>query len=133
MLDRYCINKLKYHIKINTIDIMDATEKLNEVNRIIGEVGKDNAEFQGSLMEFMSGAMSEGVLDVKTKEYIALALGIAARCEWCISYHVYNAIKMGATKKELMEVGYVAVLMYGSTALMEMNNLVDAINKFLPE
>ncbi|WP_287961222.1 hypothetical protein [Acidiplasma sp.] len=50
-----------------------------------------------------------------------------------MSYHVNNAIKAGATRKELMEVGYITTLMYGSQALMEMNSLVDAINAFLPE
>ncbi len=108
-------------------------KKLNEVNKIMTEIGKDNGKFQDSFMNFMSGAMGDGALDGKIKEYIALALGIAAKCEWCISYHVYTAIKMGATKKELMEVGYVTVMMYGSPALMEMNSLIEAINQFLPE
>ncbi len=81
----------------------------------------------------MSATMDNSVLDQKTKEFIALSLGMAARCEWCISYHVNNAIKAGATRKELMEVGYITTLMYGSQALMEMNSLVDAINAFLPE
>ena len=69
-------------------------------------------------------------LDTKTKELIALGLSIASRCGWCISYHVNQAIKAGATRKELMEAGYVTVLMYGSQALMEMNDLLDAINQF---
>jgi len=109
---------------------MDAEKKLEEVNRIMEESGKDNSEFTGAFMKFMGATMENGALDQKTKELLALALGIAARCEWCISYHVNGAIKAGATRKELMEVGYVTVLMYGSQALMEMNSLVDAINQF---
>ncbi len=109
---------------------MDANKKLQEVNRIIVESNKDNKAFASSFMNFMGTTMNSGALDTKTKELLALALGIAARCEWCISYHVNEAFKAGATKKELMEVGYVTVLMYGSQALMEMNNLIDAINQF---
>ncbi len=109
---------------------MDANKKLQEVNRIIVESNKDNKEFTSSFMNFMGITMNSGALDTKTKELLALALGIAARCEWCISYHVNEAFKAGATKNELMEVGYVTVLMYGSQALMEMNSLVDAINQF---
>ncbi|AGO60279.1 carboxymuconolactone decarboxylase family protein [Ferroplasma acidarmanus] len=108
---------------------MDTEKKLEEVNRIMKEAGKDNSAFAGSFMNFMGATMGKGALDTKTKEFLALALGIAARCEWCISYHVNEAIKAGATRKELMEVGYVTVLMYGSQALMEMNSLLDAINK----
>ncbi len=109
---------------------MDAGKKLQEVNRVIAESNKDNENFASSFMNFMGATMSNGALDSKTKEFLALALGIAARCEWCISYHVKEAFKVRATRKELMEVGYVTVLMYGSQALMEMNNLIDAINQF---
>ncbi len=109
---------------------MDAKKKLNEVNRIMMEAGKDSPEFQRSFMGLLGSTMKAGALDIKSKELIALALGIAARCDWCISYHVAEAIKAGATRNEIMEVGYVCVLMYGSPALMEMNNLLDAINEF---
>jgi len=112
---------------------MDAKEKLNEVNKIMQEVGNDDSKFQLSFMSFMNNAMADGSLDNKTKEFIALSLGIAARCEWCISYHTNAAFRAGATREELMEVGYVTVLMYGSQALMELNNLVDAINQFEPK
>jgi AhpD family alkylhydroperoxidase len=109
---------------------MDAGKKLEEVTRIMKEAAKDNTDVAGAFMRFMGETMKAGALDTKTKEMIALALGIAARCEWCISYHVNEAMKAGATRKELMEVGYVTTLMYGSQALMEMNNLIDAINQF---
>ncbi len=109
---------------------MDSNKKLNEINNLFNEIGKDNNDFQASFMNFVGSTINEGALDVKTKELIALSLGIASRCEWCISYHVFQAMKAGATKKELMEVGYVTTLMYGSQALMEMNNLMDAINQF---
>jgi len=110
--------------------IMDAAKKVQEVNRILKESGKDNNEFTEAFMKFMDATMEKGALDTKTKELIALGLSIASRCGWCISYHVNQAIKAGATRKELMEAGYVTVLMYGSQALMEMNDLLDAINQF---
>ena len=114
-------------------DNMDAKQKLNEVNRIMNEVSNDDSKFQSSFMTFMGSTLSDGSLNTKTKELIALSLGIAARCEWCISYHVNAAFKSGATREELMEVGYVTVLMYGSQALMELNSLMDAINQFEPK
>ncbi len=109
---------------------MDSNEKLNDINNLFGEIAKDNDKFQSSFMNFVGNVLTEGALDVKTKELIIISLSMASRCEWCISYHVFQALKAGATKKELMEVGYVTTLMYGSQALMEMNNLIDAINQF---
>ena len=109
---------------------MDAGKKMEEVGRVMQSISEDNKEYMGAFMGLMQNTMAPGSLSVKQKELIALALSIAARCEWCISYHVKSAIEAGATKKELMETGYVVVLMYGSQAMMELNSMLDAIEKF---
>ncbi|WP_337860687.1 carboxymuconolactone decarboxylase family protein [Ferroplasma sp.] len=109
---------------------MNPEKKMEEVGRVMGAIKNDDGKYMNSFMEFMQNTMGNGSLSVKQKELIALALSIAARCEWCITYHVKCAIDAGATKKELMETGYVTVLMYGSQAMMEMNSLLDAIEKF---
>jgi len=109
---------------------MDPEKKMGEVQRVMQSISEDNKAYMSSFMGFMQNTMAPGSLSVKQKELIALALSIAARCEWCISYHVKSAIDAGATKKELMETGYVVVLMYGSQAMMELNSMLDAIEKF---
>lgn len=43
-------------------------------------------------------AMKPGVLDTKTKEFIALAIGVAKRCDGCIGFHTQALIKAGATR-----------------------------------
>jgi len=109
---------------------MDPEKKIEEVGRVMQEITGDNKAYMNAFMGLMQNTMAPGVLTVKQKELIALALSIAARCEWCISYHVKAARDAGATKKELMETGYVTVLMYGSQAMMELNSLLDAVEKF---
>jgi AhpD family alkylhydroperoxidase len=109
---------------------MEPDKKMEEVGRVMQAIGNDDKNYMNSFMGFMQNTMANGSLQVKEKELIALALSIAARCEWCIAYHTKAAIDAGATKKELMETGYIAVLMYGSQAMMELNNLLDAIEKF---
>ncbi len=37
----------------------------------------------------------------KTKELIALALGVAARCDPCIGFHARTLVKLGATRQEI--------------------------------
>ena len=52
----------------------------------------------------MAGAATkDGILDKKTKELIAMALGVAARCDGCIGFHAEALVKLGATKEELEE------------------------------
>ncbi len=77
-------------------------------------------------------AVEEGALSCKTKELMALAISIAVHCEGCITYHVHDAIKAGATRAELLETLGVAILMGGGPASMYAAHALDAIEQFLP-
>ncbi len=74
-------------------------------------------------------AVEEGALSKKTKELMALAIGIAVRCEGCIAYHTYDAIQAGATRQELLETVGVAILMGGGPASMYAAHAMDAIEQ----
>lgn len=74
-------------------------------------------------------AVEEGALSSKTKELMALAISIAVRCEGCIAYHTYDAIKAGATHQELLETIGVAILMGGGPASMYATHAMDAIEQ----
>ena len=61
-------------------------------------------------------AMKSGALDTKTKELIALAIGITAQCDACIASHARGAARQGATEAEVAETIGVTVLMAGGPA-----------------
>lgn len=61
-------------------------------------------------------AYSDGVIGAKVKELVALAIGIALRCEGCIAYHAQGAARRGATREEVLEIIGVAVQMGGGPA-----------------
>jgi len=44
-----------------------------------------------------------GVLDRKTKELVAIAASLAAKCQGCLEGHIRKAIKSGATREEISE------------------------------
>ena len=46
-----------------------------------------------SWSSFMGEALASGVLDVKTKELIALGMAITARCVYCIGIHVEKSLR----------------------------------------
>jgi AhpD family alkylhydroperoxidase len=75
-------------------------------------------------------AMSDGALSRKTKELIALALGVAARCDGCIGFHVQALVKLGATRQEVDETLAVATYMGGGPSLMYAANAVNAFDEF---
>jgi len=76
---------------------------------------------------FTAEAHADGELSRKHKELIAIAASILKGCERCISYHVKSAIAAGATSGEIIEAGFVAVIMNGGPALAHMGLLLDAI------
>src|SRR5674476_10306 len=58
-------------------------------------------------------AMKPGTLTVVEKELMAMAIGLAVRCENCIYSHVQAAVTAGATREQILEAAGVAVLMQG--------------------
>lgn len=75
-------------------------------------------------------AMAEGALDPKTKELIALAVGVAARCEGCIGFHTKALVRLGATTEEVHEALGVAIYMGGGPVAMYAANAVEAFEEF---
>jgi AhpD family alkylhydroperoxidase len=64
----------------------------------------------------LKAAEAEGVLPAKIKELMSLAIGITSHCEDCITFHIQNAIRHGATREEVAETIGVAVVMGGGPA-----------------
>lgn len=87
-----------------------------DVMKGFGEIGK--------------AAMSGGAIDAKTKELIALAIGVATRCEGCIGFHSKALAHMNASLEEVHEALGVAIYMGGGPSVMYAANAVAAFNEF---
>lgn len=79
---------------------------------------KDIPETMAGFSALAKAASADGALDKKTKEFIALAIGVATRCDGCIGYHTEALVRMGATKQEVEEVLGMAIYMGGGPSLM---------------
>ena len=76
-----------------------------------------------------TAATKDGVLDKKTKELIALALGVASRCDGCIGFHTQALSKLGATQQEVIETLGMAVYMGGGPSLMYAAEAISAFEE----
>jgi AhpD family alkylhydroperoxidase len=83
-----------------------------------------------SFSELGRAATAPGVLDAKTKELIAMALSVAARCDPCIGFHARTLVKLGTTRQELDETLGVATYMGGGPSLMYAAHAVAAFDEF---
>mgnify|MGYP000117485534 FL=1 len=59
-----------------------------------------------------------GVLDFKTKEFVALGIAVTGRCEDCIGLHIEALIKADATRSEVADVLAMAIQMGGGPSMM---------------
>lgn len=63
-------------------------------------------------------ATASHALDTKTKELIALAIGITARCDGCVGYHARAAGRHGAVREEIVDTIAMAVYMGGGPSMI---------------
>lgn len=87
-------------------------------------------EVMKSFSELGRAATAPGVLDAKTKELIAMALSVAARCDPCIGFHAKALVKLRATRQELDEALGVTTYMGGGPSLMYAANAIAAFDEF---
>lgn len=113
------------------------TTPTNGYTALTGSVSKQLATLRTDLPDVMKGfgdmaraATRDGALSKKTKELIALALGVAARCDACIGFHVQALVKLGATKAELEEVLGMTIYMGGGPSAMYSANALAAFDEF---
>ena len=65
---------------------------------------------------FSRAVFSDGALDRRTKELIAVAVAHVTQCPWCIEGHVKAAKNEGASREQIMEAIWVAAEMRAGAA-----------------
>jgi AhpD family alkylhydroperoxidase len=83
-----------------------------------------------SFSAMAQAATADGVLDKKTKELTALAIGVATRCDGCIGFHAKALVELGAEKKEIEETLAMAIYMGGGSSLMYAADAMMAFEQF---
>jgi AhpD family alkylhydroperoxidase len=75
----------------------------------------------------------EGVLSVKTKELMAIAISISMHSKGCIVNHVKEALEAGASRQEIIETIGIAILLGGSPVVMSACKAFEALKEFMKE
>jgi AhpD family alkylhydroperoxidase len=105
--------------------------------RITKRISNDLKKLRKDIPETMQGfsalaqaALRDGALDKKTKELIALAIGVAAHCDGCIGFHAEALVRLGASRQEVEEALGMAVYMGGGPSLMYAADAISAYEQF---
>ena len=68
-------------------------------------------------MAFDEAAIKHGVIPLKYKELMAVAVAVTTQCPYCIDIHAKKAKKAGATEQELAETTLVAAALRAGGAV----------------
>lgn len=77
-----------------------------------------------------AAATTAKALDTKTKELMALAIGIAVHCDGCVAFHTKKAHQLGASRDEVAETVALAVYMGGGPAAVFGGDALRAYDQF---
>ena len=97
------------------MDYIDYNAATRDRSRALAKTIPDTMKSFGALSKSVK---ESGVLGVKEKEFVALGISVAVRCEACIGFHVEALMKAGGTREELADVLAMAVQMGGGPGVM---------------
>ncbi|MEP1327297.1 carboxymuconolactone decarboxylase family protein [Pseudophaeobacter sp.] len=75
-------------------------------------------------------AKTDGALDQETKEYMALGIAIATRCDSCIGFHVRALVQLNISREAFCEALSMATYMGGGPSFAYSAKALAAFDRF---
>ncbi|MCY4335253.1 MAG: carboxymuconolactone decarboxylase family protein [Litoreibacter sp.] len=109
---------------------MDWQEFMTETEANIAKLSKEVPDTVKGFGMMGKAAKESGALSEKTKEFIALGIAIATRCDSCIGFHTRSLVRLGATRAELCEALAMATYMGGGPSYAFSAKALKAFDQF---
>ncbi len=108
----------------------DFAEIAHDVITGVGLLQRGAPDTMKAFGNLSTAATASKALDTKTKELMALAIGIAVHCDGCVAYHTKMAHQHGASREEVVETATLAVYMGGGPAAVYGADALRAYDQF---
>ena len=108
----------------------DFDQIANDVMTGVGMIRQGAPDAMKAFTALATAATATHAIDSKTKELMALAVGIAVHCDGCVAYHTKVARQHGATRDEVAETVALAVYMGGGPAAVYGADALRAYDQF---
>ncbi len=105
---------------------------VHNINQNLAPFRKSQSDVMQGFAQLARASMAQGNLSAKTKELIALAIGVTQHCSGCIGFHVKALHKLQCTRAEVEEMLNVCVYMGGGPALMYVAEVLKAWETMAP-
>jgi AhpD family alkylhydroperoxidase len=106
--------------------MLDWNQYREQLLKAIGDLGRLSPQTVRGYRELSDAGTKTARLDAKTRELIALAVGVTRQCDGCITTHAHAARKHGATAEEIAEALGVAIAVNAGAALVYSARVMDA-------
>jgi AhpD family alkylhydroperoxidase len=110
------------------MSMLDWNAYRRQLASTIAEIAKASPDLVKGYRALVSARSTEGALDAKTRELVALAVAVTVRCDGCIATHVELARRQGATQDEITDVLGVAVMVNAGATLVYSARTIDAFH-----
>ncbi|HEY8535807.1 MAG TPA: carboxymuconolactone decarboxylase family protein [Vicinamibacterales bacterium] len=107
--------------------MLDRENCRQEVTGRMADPGRLTPRTVRGYRELSEAGNTTGHLDAKTREFIAIAVGVTRQCDGCITTHVHAARKQGASDAEIAEALGVAIAVNVGAALVFSARVMDAL------
>ncbi|WP_221178462.1 carboxymuconolactone decarboxylase family protein [Pseudomonas frederiksbergensis] len=108
------------------MNMMDWNGYRDQLLARVGDFAKLSPDTIRGLQAMDGAGAKTGHLDAKTRELIALAVGVTTRCDGCIAVHTQAAVKHGASREEIAEALGVAIALNAGAAVTYSARVLDA-------
>lgn len=105
-------------------------EIATDISSMLAKMYKEMPDVMQGFNALNQAAKKDGALNQKTKELIAIALGVAGHCDGCIAFHTQALVKLGTTREEFLEALGMAIVMGGGPSLMCAAEALKAYEEF---
>lgn len=112
---------------------MDWQDFMAETEANIATLTKEIPETAKGFGAMGKAAKADGALSEKTKEFIALGIAIATRCDSCIGFHIRSLVRLKATRDELCEALAMATYMGGGPSYAFSAKALQAYDHYTAE
>ena len=109
---------------------MDWKNFMTEIEGDIAAFSKEVPQTVKGFGQMGQAAKTDGALPEKTKEFIALGIAIATRCDSCIGFHTRSLVRLGATREEVTEALAMATYMGGGPSFAYSAKALAAFDTF---
>ncbi len=101
-----------------------------DIEADIGTFSKEVPETARGFGIMGKAAKTNGALDEKTKEFMALGIAIATRCDSCIGFHIRALVRLKVTREELCDALAMATYMGGGPSYAYSARALKAFDTF---